>query len=211
MNFSVNNPTVDAYENRSFEPMANGPHVVQITRVQVGHSKGRNCPMLIIRLTDVWPGSNGKPNPDEAKSMIHYIVLDDETWGIGRLIALCRALGVVGAADSPGGLDPADEQSAMDNLLGKVLIGTMSYKETPKRKGNGVFKTNNCDAYNRPKPSTIATLEAHYNGMPPLPDDAHKSMDGTRSLGASKLGVSPQGEEIDVVDQSTFSEDDLPF
>ncbi len=207
MNFSVNKPTVQTFEEIDRTPLADGAHVVQITKVEVGHSKGRNCPMLIIRMTDVREDSK-----DKGKSFKHYVVLVNEPWGIGRLIALCRVLGVVGAGDSPDGLNPEDETSAMTCLLGKVLVVKTLYKETPRNDGkDGVFRSYEVDAYSRPKASTTASIEAIHGGIPPLPDDAKTSFDGTRQIGASRDGLDDSGKEANVADTSSFSESDLPF
>ena len=165
-----------------FTAIKEGTHIAYITKAVLGQSR-KGDDMLTLR----WHITEGQ---DRKRQIRDWIVLVEKGYGYGRLAELCTAIGVLGVGDDPSGLNPHDQESVHDNLLGKQCTITTS------NEANGEYTNTRIDAYTPHPDGTGAPA-------PQLPEDALADFDG---MPVGKVSDSDAAEA-----SSSFNNDDLPF
>lgn len=103
-----------------------GRHTWWITKAVLTESKKKE-PMLALQFTCV---DDGMEHEEEAPTCRDWVVLKATRYGFGKLAAICEAIDVMGCEDDPvGGLDPFDQGSIHQCLLGKFFIAEVVLEE----------------------------------------------------------------------------------
>jgi hypothetical protein len=173
-----------------------GNHLAMITKAFPSISKNGNK-MVCLRYTVMLGDGKGIHCRD-------WITLKRTAWGLGRLIALCKCIGVEGNDNIDDGLDPENASSVHHHLLGGILVLTTStepYTDAEGKVKQSVVVDGFSDA-----PDDIMM---QYEQSPPnLPDDAFTDFSG-ESVGSEY--TSESGETTFANDNDGFNEDDIPF
>jgi hypothetical protein len=146
-----------------------GRHLVQITRAVVAESKKGND-MISMRIHVI-------TGPAAGAWFREWISLTPGRNGYGKLQKVCLALGVVGTRNDEAGLEPHDQASVHQHLLGRVLVCNTSVE---KGEWNGKERTQiRADGYEAlPVKAAEALLLKHESGQPALPGDAYEDWEG---------------------------------
>jgi len=196
MGFSTNK----RYSDR-VPPLADGWHDCIITRAACLRSKAGNS-MLGLRFTRF-----GSPGQIERA----YIVL--KGYGLDKLGDLCRAAGIPGSEDVKGGLDPENQESSHEWLLG-VVVGVDVRNETESYTNhNGETRTTTKPrpiGYRTPSAATVEEIKLH--GKPELPEDAWCDFDENdlRGMTEAKKSVAVGKRPKESAKDDGF-DDGIPF
>lgn len=159
----TNRPLFDSRKDYS-KDIQDGPHICQITEAHTGFSKSGN-PMLTLTYEVV-----DKDDPSKERDFQHWVVLTDSRYGFGVLSAIVNAIGVVGIAVDPQGLDPFEQDSCDEHLVGKCLVIHVTNEEA-EWNGQKVWNAryHSCEPLSDETKSKWA-LEYPDTGVPPFGD-----------------------------------------
>lgn len=174
-------------------PIEDGDHLALITKVVLTESK-KGTPMCAVRFHMISP-----KDESQGQSLRDYFLLIQKPYGYGKLARLCRAVDVVGVAQDPAGLDPHDQDSLWEHLLGKPVTITTSHEVKPRNDGSGDFYSYQVEGYKAVSDKAKGALEKI--GALELPDDCRTDLDGNQ-IGATQDGFATE---------EGFDESDLPF
>lgn len=170
MTFLFDTNSKDVKDDREYTPIKDGNHVCQIVRAHSTKSRsGKNMLAMEFKIVDPVDGDKNK----RFQSWFVYNS-DPKDFGTAKLIKLCRAAEIVGSAVDPNGLDPTDQKSVWDNMLGKSLV-IRTYQE---ESDDGYTNIRTGGFYQLKPHHKKALSEAYGEQGPELSDFSYQTLKG---------------------------------